>query len=212
MIYHVRVDPHDSQAGTRLAAALRGVGLATFEGVTDRASLLRLAGQVMHVWLTLERIPSGPMSPAFTTGTPPITYAEELNVVPDGPGCTSQHSPSCRICQSSGTGPISVSTTPTFRGSGREPGRLFWPRRPAGAGCCAMREACARSADRSRLADADSDRYWAEGRSCAPGSPSPSLWWRRSLPSRSEGRPSCSSILDTRRGLLGSQALSTLGG
>ncbi|TDC59083.1 hypothetical protein E1258_19245 [Micromonospora sp. KC207] len=50
MIYHVRIDPHDSQAGARLAAALRDVGLATFEGVTDRASLLRLAEQVMHVW------------------------------------------------------------------------------------------------------------------------------------------------------------------
>ncbi|WP_018802192.1 TauD/TfdA family dioxygenase [Salinispora arenicola] len=59
MIYHVRVDPHDSQARTRLAAALQGVGLATFEGVTDRASLLRLAGQVMHVWHHRDSEPDG---------------------------------------------------------------------------------------------------------------------------------------------------------
>ena len=59
MIYHVRVDPYDSQAGARLAAALHGVGLATFEGVTDRASLLRLAGQVMHIWHHRDSDPDG---------------------------------------------------------------------------------------------------------------------------------------------------------
>jgi hypothetical protein len=59
MIYHVRVDLHDGQAAGRLAAALQGIGLVTFEGVTDRASLLRLAGQVMHIWHHRDSDPDG---------------------------------------------------------------------------------------------------------------------------------------------------------
>lgn len=50
MIHHVHVDPDDHQAGIRVAAMLRHTGVATFEGVTDRASLSRLAQQVMHIW------------------------------------------------------------------------------------------------------------------------------------------------------------------
>ena len=50
MIHHVHIDSRDSQAGARLAVALQDVGLVTFEGVTDRATLLRIAEQVMNVW------------------------------------------------------------------------------------------------------------------------------------------------------------------
>jgi alpha-ketoglutarate-dependent taurine dioxygenase len=50
MIRHVRIDSCDSEAGVRLVVALHEVGLVTFEGITDRATLLRVAGQVMKVW------------------------------------------------------------------------------------------------------------------------------------------------------------------
>jgi len=59
VIRHVGVDLCDSQAGDRLTAALQGVGLVTFDGVTDRAALLRLAGQVMHVQHHRDSDPDG---------------------------------------------------------------------------------------------------------------------------------------------------------
>jgi hypothetical protein len=76
MIYHVRVDLHDSQAAARLAAALQSVGLVTFEGVTDRASLLRLAGQVMHIWHP---------ATATQTASPPSTIEAGWLADPDRP-------------------------------------------------------------------------------------------------------------------------------
>jgi alpha-ketoglutarate-dependent taurine dioxygenase len=59
MIHHVRVDPGDSRAGERLVALLRDEGLATFEGVADRAAFVRLAHRIMKIWPHRDSDPDG---------------------------------------------------------------------------------------------------------------------------------------------------------
>ena len=50
MITRLRIDPRDTAVSARLAAALRQVGIVTFESPCDRTGVLMLAQEIMSIW------------------------------------------------------------------------------------------------------------------------------------------------------------------